>query len=127
LIKLDSLDGEYYFKRGYSFSHIDSTEASVADYLIAAKLNYRPDEAYFNMGLNFIALWDDSSVIYCFHKSLQYDDSENQNTWKMIEECKRNQKERKNRRNESTLYMEMTDRIIFEHPKKLKKKSGSAS
>ncbi|MTI30502.1 tetratricopeptide repeat protein [Xanthovirga aplysinae] len=118
LINLDSSKGEYYYKRGFSFASIDSTESSIADYLIAAKLDYRPDDAYFNMGLNFRVIWDYPLAIYCFHRSLQLD-PEATDAIQEIAECKRKQKERTIRRSESPMYKEMSDSIKFEHRKRL--------
>ncbi|WP_222931430.1 tetratricopeptide repeat protein, partial [Xanthovirga aplysinae] len=108
LINLDPLNGEYHYKRGYSLSEnsIDRREASVVDFLIAAEQNYRPGDAYYNIGLNFIALWDDSLALFSFHKSLQYDSLEDQIVMKMIADCKKRQEEVIIRRSESPMYKE---------------------
>ena len=70
LIKDDSLNGEYYFNRAYSFSMLLKREEAVKDYLMAAGLNYRNDEAFYNIGLNFTHLNDSIALIY-FKKAIE--------------------------------------------------------
>ncbi|MTI30500.1 tetratricopeptide repeat protein [Xanthovirga aplysinae] len=118
LINIDSLNGEYYFKRGYSYSDIDSLEASIADYLIAIRMDYRAGSAYLNMGLNYTVLLDDSLALFCYYKSLQFA-SDKEKIWNLMAESKKSQEERNMRRNESTLFSEMMDSIKFEHRKRL--------
>jgi tetratricopeptide (TPR) repeat protein len=72
LIRIDSLNGEYYFKRGYCEAKIFMFPESASDYLQAVNLGYRKATAYFNLGLNY-AIIDDSIAIEYFEKSLKED------------------------------------------------------
>jgi tetratricopeptide (TPR) repeat protein len=72
LIRIDSLNGEYYFKRGYCEAKTFMFPESTSDYLQAVNLGYRKATAYFNLGLNY-AIIDDSIAIEYFEKSLKED------------------------------------------------------
>lgn len=74
LVRIDSLNGEYYFKRGYCEAKVFMFPESTRDYLQAVNLGYRKATAYFNLGLNY-AIIDDSIAIEYFEKSLKEDPS----------------------------------------------------
>lgn len=74
LISADSLNGEYFFKRGYSFGQIDNREQSVADFKRAIELNHRVSDAYLNIGNRYMYR-NDSLALYNYRKSLQADSS----------------------------------------------------
>jgi|GEM_PF-1294146 len=74
LIRIDSLNGEYYFKRGYCEGKLFRFPESTGDYLEAVNLGYRKTTAYFNLGLNY-SIVDDSIAINYFEKCLKEDSS----------------------------------------------------
>lgn len=74
LIRIDSLNGEYYFKRGYCEAKIFMFPESTSDYLEAADLGYRKATTYFNLGLNY-SIIDDSIAIKYFERCLKEDPS----------------------------------------------------
>ncbi|MCW3467942.1 tetratricopeptide repeat protein [Chitinophaga nivalis] len=75
LIAIDSLNGEYYFKRGYCNAMLFKYYLSTNDYNKAASLNYRKSSAYFNMGLNY-SLVNDSIAILYFEKCYETDSTQ---------------------------------------------------
>lgn len=75
LIKQDSANGEYYFKRGYSNGMLLKRKAAVEDYLKSIKLKYRIADAYFNAGINSSFDNDSLALVYfkeCFKISPDY-------------------------------------------------------
>lgn len=72
LIALDSTKGEYYYKRGYSYSMLLNADDAINDFLKAAKLNYRTAKAYRNIAVNYFTI-NDSLAVYYINKSLQVD------------------------------------------------------
>jgi tetratricopeptide (TPR) repeat protein len=85
LINLDSTQGEYYFRRGYSFSRILNADQAIEDYLKAVELGYRQADAYKNIGINYSTL-NDSLAIWYFQKSLALD-PQNDKIKNYIKEC----------------------------------------
>ncbi|MFD2033695.1 tetratricopeptide repeat protein [Belliella marina] len=71
LIKIDSTNGEFIFKRGYCYARIDSLNASTLDYIKAAELEHRVADAYYNIGLNYTMQFDDSMALKYFFKALE--------------------------------------------------------
>jgi tetratricopeptide (TPR) repeat protein len=88
LIAADSLNGEYFFKRGYSFSQIDARDQAVADFQMAIHLNHRVSDAYLNIGNRYMYR-NDSLALYYYKKSLQADPS-NKKAAIQIHFCKKN-------------------------------------
>lgn len=86
LIQLDSLNGEYYFKRGYSNSILLKDNESLNDYLKAAKLNYQPAKAFYNIGINY-SYNNDSLALKYFEMCYEIDTSDLQ-VQNKISECK---------------------------------------
>lgn len=74
LIAADSLNGEYFYKRGYSFGQIDMREEAIADFKKAIKLNHRVSEAHLAIGNRYIYR-NDSLALYHYKKSLEADPS----------------------------------------------------
>src|SRR5690606_1760399 len=72
LITIDSLNGEYYFKRGYCEAMLFKYHESTIDYKKAIQFKYRESSAYFNLGLNYSSI-DDSLAIHFFYKCLEVD------------------------------------------------------
>src|SRR5256885_963142 len=58
LIKLDTTKGEYYFKRGYSFSMFLNADQAIKDYLKSISLGYRVADAYKNIAVNYTTIND---------------------------------------------------------------------
>lgn len=90
LIKLDSANGLYYFRRGYSYAQMFLYNESCEDYKTAVKLNYRVKDSYLNLGLNYYNI-DDSLSIYYFNKCMEIDSS-NQIAIEYIEKISNKQK-----------------------------------
>ena len=73
LIKLEPKNGEYYYKRGFSYDMVYKQQAlpqAVHDYLKAIELGYKRAKAYDNIGLSFMFV-NDSIALYYFQKSLE--------------------------------------------------------
>jgi tetratricopeptide (TPR) repeat protein len=87
LIAADSTNGEYFFKRGYSFSQIDRRDQAIADYKKAIQLHHRVSDSYLNIGLNYMYQNDSLALYYC-KKSLEADPS-NRKAAIQIEFCEK--------------------------------------
>ena len=74
LIQIDSLNGEYYFKRGYSNSMLLKQSESINDYLKAVELKYKPAKAFYNIGVNY-ELRNDSLALIYYKKCYEVDPS----------------------------------------------------
>lgn len=72
IISLDSTNGEYYFKRGYSYSMILNPEQAIRDYSKSISLGYKISSAYKNIGINYSTI-NDTLAIINFNKSLEYE------------------------------------------------------
>src|ERR1700726_2740575 len=71
LIQLDSLNGEYYCKRGYSYDMIykkQGLKVAISDYLKSIELGYKKETCYFNLGLSYMYL-NDSTALFYLNKS----------------------------------------------------------
>jgi tetratricopeptide (TPR) repeat protein len=69
LIVKDSLNGEYYFKRGICYSGLLMRNESVADFQKAIALNYRIADSYYNLGTEY-RKFNDSLALFYFRKAL---------------------------------------------------------
>lgn len=87
LLKADSTKGEFYFKRGYSYSMLLNVEDAIKDYKKAIACGHRVADAYNNIGINYSTI-DDSLAIVYFKKAIEagYD---NNKIYERIEECKK--------------------------------------
>lgn len=72
LIELDSLNGEWYYSRGYCNRRLLNFGASTKDYKNAVRLEYHISDAYYNLGVNSF-LHNDSLALSYFQQSLRYD------------------------------------------------------
>jgi len=85
LIRLDSTKGEYYFKRGYSYSMMLNGEDAIKDYLKSAAMGYRVSTSYQNIGANYSTI-NDSLAVYYLNESLKYD-PDNKVAMRVRSEC----------------------------------------
>ena len=70
LIHLDSSNGEYFFKRGYSYDMIYQKQGlneAVSDYLKSIDLGYNKESGYYNLGVSYMYI-NDSIALYYFNK-----------------------------------------------------------
>lgn len=89
LIGLDSTQGEYYFKRGYSYSMLQNTDNATQDFLRSIRLEYKVSKSYQNIGSMYFALIsNDSLAAYYFSKALKYDPT-NEKIKNLLEICKK--------------------------------------
>ena len=71
VLSRDTVNGEYYYKRGYSQAQLANFPESSKDYFKAAQLGFRKADAYYNLGLNQIVLLNDSLAVFYFNKALE--------------------------------------------------------
>jgi tetratricopeptide (TPR) repeat protein len=72
LISLDSLNGEFYYRRAYSSSHLSEPEFIPEDYQQSAKLGYREFDSYYNLGVIYsIVEKNDSLAVFYLEKALE--------------------------------------------------------
>jgi tetratricopeptide (TPR) repeat protein len=95
LIEFDSSNGEYYYKRGSSYTMILYADSAIKDLKKSAILKYRVASSYHNIGLNYSTI-NDSLAVYYFEKSLQIRPTDNK-TKKLLGECKERLKNKHNR------------------------------
>lgn len=72
LIGRDSTNGEYYFKRGYSFARLEDKKRAIEDFQRALKHKYNASSCYYNIGLAYSYESDSLSLLY-FKKCLTID------------------------------------------------------
>ncbi len=72
LIHSDSTQGEYYFKRGYSFGMISKKRKAIADFEKSIVLKYRVSDSYLNIAADTL-LENDSMALFYFEKSYEAD------------------------------------------------------
>lgn len=73
LIKLSPSEGEFYFKRGYSYDQIYKRQMfrpAIDDYLKSIELGYNVQQSYSNLGLSYVFKNDSIAAVY-FEKSLK--------------------------------------------------------
>jgi tetratricopeptide (TPR) repeat protein len=71
LARLDSNDGENFFRKARCEAQFSLYDQSNKDFLKAIALDYRADAAYYNMGLNELAVEQDSLAIINFRNCLR--------------------------------------------------------
>lgn len=71
LIELDTSMVDMYFKRAYCFALIGDLESSTTDYLKSIDLGYRVADSFFNIGLNYQIVFDDSTALLFYRKALK--------------------------------------------------------
>jgi tetratricopeptide (TPR) repeat protein len=70
LIKLDSTNGEYYYRRAYSLCQVERDRESLKDFQKAIDLNYDKFKCFHSIGLVHMLLNNDSMAIQYFEKCL---------------------------------------------------------
>lgn len=73
LIRIDSLNGQLFYERGYCKAQTSKYKASSIDYFQALNLNFKPSQAFYCIGLNELGLGRDSLAILYFNRSLEID------------------------------------------------------
>jgi tetratricopeptide (TPR) repeat protein len=73
LVQLDPNQGEYYYKRGFSYDQIykrPEVPQAIENYLKSIQFGYRKADSYDNLGLSYMFVNDSLSATY-FEKSLK--------------------------------------------------------
>ena len=87
LMQIDTVhEASYFYKRAYCLSYLEDYDRSNEDYQVCIKLNYRPADSYFAMGLNFTVMRDDSVAIQKFNQALKLLENNNINMDKVKKE-----------------------------------------
>ena len=74
LIFVNPVNGEYYFKRGYSKSMLLDDKGAINDYWLAIKYNYnKKSSAFLNIGTLYRASGLYDSALYFYDKSIEID------------------------------------------------------
>jgi tetratricopeptide (TPR) repeat protein len=68
----DSVNGENFYKRGFSYNMIYLTDSSASDLNKSIKLNYRQGDAYFILGMQQLVSLNDSVAILYFESALKF-------------------------------------------------------
>jgi tetratricopeptide (TPR) repeat protein len=92
LIARDTTNGEYYFRRGYSYARLIKKRDAIEDYKRAIKYHFKVASANFNIGLNF-SYDNDSLALYYFNKCIEADPAY-ADAYVQIQDCERRMKER---------------------------------
>lgn len=64
LIKLDSLNGSYYFGRADSYAMLAKRNEEIRDYMKSLQLNFRKGSCYFNIALAYTFINDSLALVY---------------------------------------------------------------
>lgn len=74
LIKLDSLEGQFYFRKAVCAAQILKDSVAEFNFKRSINLNYRTFDAYMNLGLIYMSTFkNDAKAIECFEKCIQID------------------------------------------------------
>jgi len=90
LIQLDPHNGEFYYKRGFSYDMVYKKQAlpqAIDDYLKSIEFGYKKSKSYCNIGLSYM-FENDSIALYYFQKSLELDPG-NANTMILMTQTKK--------------------------------------
>jgi tetratricopeptide (TPR) repeat protein len=71
ILKLDTTNGEFYFKRAFSKSMTYDSHGSILDYYKSIELSYRVDDATFNLACIYAATQKDSLALQYFLKAYE--------------------------------------------------------
>jgi len=88
VIEIDSLNGELFYKRGFSLAKMNDFENSSMNFLKAIEYGYRISDAYYMLGMNQIPSLNDSIAVFYFEKSLELNPNA-QETVDAMNACKR--------------------------------------
>ena len=77
LLSINPLNGEYYFKRGYTkFMIMNDDDGAISDFLNAIKFDYyNKKSVYLNIGTIHYRNMQLDSALYFYNKSLEFDSS----------------------------------------------------
>ena len=90
LIQLDLLNGEHYYRRGYSYDMIykkPELKNAIADYQKSIELGFEVSDSYYNIGLSYL-FTKDSTALFYFKKSLEVNPNNNKAII-LLEQCKK--------------------------------------
>jgi tetratricopeptide (TPR) repeat protein len=90
LIKLDPRNGEFYYRRGFSYDMIykkPELKEAIEDYLKSIELGYEKADSYYNLGLSYL-FEEDSTALFYFEKSLEINPN-NHKVIVLLEQCKK--------------------------------------
>lgn len=93
LIKIDSLNGEYYYKRAYSHGMLSQRVMATEDYKKAIQFRFKVNDAYYNIGVNYL-FTNDSLALDNFQRCIEVDPNYSKAYWQITECKKRIAKER---------------------------------
>lgn len=71
LIALDSTNGEYYYKRGYSYGQLEKYDLRESDYLKSIEYNYKVKDSYRNLAFYYMVIHKDSLAVAYLKKYLE--------------------------------------------------------
>lgn len=74
LVKRDSLNGEFFYRRGYSYGQLLMFDSAVLDFERSAQLGFRKFDAYYSLGIIY-SHFDDSMALYHLNNALNEDPS----------------------------------------------------
>jgi tetratricopeptide (TPR) repeat protein len=86
LLSKDSTNGEYYYKRAYSYTKLLNRQEAIQDFQQAIRLHFKSASACFNIGINS-SFDNDSLALYYFEKCVELDPSYPQ-AYVEIHECR---------------------------------------
>lgn len=87
ILALDSTQGDIFYRRGYCRAWLFDFDGSTQDYLKSIELNHRIEHAYFNIGTNYAAVFNDSVALKFFSKALELN-PHNEKAKREIKNCK---------------------------------------
>jgi tetratricopeptide (TPR) repeat protein len=87
LIKIDSLNGEYYYKQGYSYAMIFQKDKATEDFTKAIQFKYKVNHSYYNIGLDYLFI-NDSLALVNFERCVVVDPNYTA-AYLQIAECKK--------------------------------------
>lgn len=73
MIPQDTLNGELYYKRGFSYAQVFEYDSSEVDFKKSVDLKYRIVDSYYNLALVHVATMDDSLAIAYLKRALSID------------------------------------------------------
>jgi Flp pilus assembly protein TadD len=88
LIRLDSTNGEYYFKRGYCYSELSNDSHAFFNFEKAIEFKYSVANANMNIALIAMKNDRDSAALLYLEKALKAGSTENEKIQKLIKMCK---------------------------------------
>ena len=90
LIRSDSTNGEYYFKRGYCYSNLSKEDLAFFNYIKAIEYKYAVAESNLNIAIIFIKYDKDSLALSYLQESLNAGHPKDKKMEELIKICKDN-------------------------------------